>query len=84
MPGGDIGIINIYAPNETTKCAQLWEAMIETLSQTYRWIFMGDYNMVKTKQDKTNPCGRLISNRERVIFQTLKQRFGVTDYPHST
>jgi hypothetical protein len=36
----DIGIVNIYAPNDSNKRAQLWEALIETLPLACRWILI--------------------------------------------
>lgn len=64
LPRGDIGIANIYAQNNTLDRCQLWEQMILELPLTCRWIMAGDFNMVESRQDKTNPCGRLIALRE--------------------
>jgi hypothetical protein len=45
------------------------------LPTTCRWIFLGNFNMVEIRQDKTNPCGRLVPNGERHIFQAIKRHF---------
>lgn len=55
IPGGDLGIINIYAPNDIVERCQLWETLIQELPTSCRWILAGDFNMVETRQDKTNP-----------------------------
>jgi hypothetical protein len=54
-----------------------------TLPTSCRWIVIGDFNMVEARQDKTNPCGRLVPNGERLIFQALKAHFQIFDYPRS-
>jgi hypothetical protein len=72
LPSGNLGVVNIYAPNEFVLRIRLWETLMATLPTTCRWIVPGDFNMVKTRQDKTNPCGRLVPNGERLIFQAMK------------
>jgi hypothetical protein len=39
--------------------------------------------MVEIRQDKTNPCGRLVPNGERHIFQAMKRYFQLEDNPRS-
>lgn len=81
MPGGDLGVVNIYAPNKPASRIRLWQEMIDNLPTTCRWIFTGDFNNVENWQDKTNVCGRLMSNGERLVFQALKKHFQVHDNP---
>lgn len=54
--GGDIGIVNVYALNESLQRCQLCESLIRELPPTCRWIFAGDFNMVEARCDKKNPC----------------------------
>jgi endonuclease/exonuclease/phosphatase family metal-dependent hydrolase len=70
LPGGDLGICNIYAPNNPQERCQLWEALIQELPATCRWILAGDFNMVLARQDKTNKCGCLLPQYELVIYST--------------
>jgi hypothetical protein len=83
LPGGAIGIANIFEPNDSRSRCLLWEQMMLELPTRCRWIFAGDLNMVENRQDKTNPCGKLLPIQERTIFNTLKCHFGVEDTPRS-
>jgi exonuclease III len=60
LPGGHIGIVHIYTPNDSRSRCLLWEQMMIELPTTCRWILVGDLNMVEHCQDKTNPCGKLL------------------------
>jgi endonuclease/exonuclease/phosphatase family metal-dependent hydrolase len=60
MPGGDIGVVNLYAPNEHGLRVRLWESLISELPANCHWIVAGDFNMVESSQDKTNPYEHLI------------------------
>lgn len=81
IAGGDIGIANVYAHNNVSDRCLLWERMILELPLVCRWIMAGDFNMVEARQDKTNPCGRLIAARERLMFNNLKTQLNVEDNP---
>jgi hypothetical protein len=83
LPGGDLGICNIYAPNNPCEHCQLWEALIEVLPATCHWILAGNFNMVLSRQDKKNPCGRLFPQYEHVIFIQLLGHLGLDDNPRS-
>jgi exonuclease III len=39
--------------------------------------------MVLNRQDKTNPCGQLIPQYERIIFNQLLEHLGLEDHPRS-
>jgi exonuclease III len=58
--GGDTGFLNIYTPNDSQEKCILWEPLILLLPTTCRWVVAGDFNMVETRSDKTNQCGKLI------------------------
>lgn len=57
--------------------------MIVELLLACRWIMAGEFNMVEARLDKTNPCGRLIAARERLMFNNLKTQLKVDDNPRS-
>jgi len=40
--------------------------------RNYSWIVCGDFNMVEDKVDKSSMCGRLIPNKERLLWDALK------------
>jgi len=70
LPCGDLGIINIYAPNNYVDKNILWE-LLEKFPRDYSWIVCGDLNMVEYKEDKSSMCGRLIPNKEILLWDAL-------------
>ena len=40
---------------------------------------MGDFNMVETRADKSFQCGRLLSGRERALFNSLKEALKIME-----
>jgi hypothetical protein len=39
---GDVGVVNVYAPNSPKECYYLWATMVHKLYQNCKWIFNGD------------------------------------------
>lgn len=83
LSGGDLGILNIYALDESHLRSRLWEALITQLSTTCQWVIAGDFNMVELHHDKTNPCGKMIPVGERILFDSLKQHLSLEEGPRS-
>ena len=72
LPSGNLGILNTNAPNDTAQTTQLWEKMITSLPSSCHWIFLGDFNFVESRSDKTNACSRLVPMAEQMVFVALK------------
>jgi hypothetical protein len=53
----DMTLAKIYTPNDVTKTYVLWSIMIKDLPKDYKWLLLGDFNMVEHQFDKTNECG---------------------------
>jgi len=83
LPSSDVGIINIYVPNDFPSRCQLWDTLIRELPTSCRWILAGDFNMVEQRHDRTNPYGRMILAAERTLFSNLKRHLHVDDNPRS-
>ena len=79
IEGGNIGITCIYAPNIPTDRRHLWHIMVDALPKDYEWIIGGDFNMTKRPQNKSNDCGRGISDLERYTWNELLNAFQVQD-----
>jgi hypothetical protein len=47
LPSGDLGVVNIYAPNILRYKCFLWVEMIQKLLKGCRWILASDWNMVE-------------------------------------
>jgi hypothetical protein len=41
--------------------------MVQKLPNGYKWNFVGDWNMVEQLKDKSNTCGRLISQPKSLV-----------------
>lgn len=54
IPGGDIGIANVYASNNPSERCLLWKLMILELPLACRWIMAGDFNMVEERHARQN------------------------------
>ena len=65
--GGNIGFVNIYAHNDSFLRCRLWETLMIELPGIYRWVLVGDFNIVETRLDKINQCGRMIPMVERIL-----------------
>jgi exonuclease III len=46
--------------------------VVGKIPRDYNWIVCGDFNMVEDKEDKFSMCGRLIQNKERLLWDALK------------
>jgi exonuclease III len=80
IPGGDIGLINIYAPNDQMEHKIIWQNLHGELLANYRWIIAGDFNFVETREDKSSHCSCIISDTERLAWDGLKQTLDVADH----
>jgi hypothetical protein len=65
VEGGNIGVACVYAPNIPTDRRHIWYLMMEPLPKDCDWIVDNDFNMTERPQDKSNDCGRAISELER-------------------
>lgn len=51
-PLGEMGIVNVYAPQKPAQRAVLWERMQQNLEAGVSWSLMSDWNFVERKQDR--------------------------------
>lgn len=71
-PCRNLGIINIYAPNNPM--CNLWELLITKISQEYNQVLCGDSNMVEWWEDKLSTCGKLFFEKLEVVYQILPSK----------
>lgn len=57
--------------------------MARELPTHYRWLLLGEFNMVEVRTDKNWPCASMISRRERELFDAMKQTLQVEDNPRT-
>ena len=79
IEGGNIGIACIYAPNISTERRHLWHVLMESLPRDCEWILGGDFNMTERSEDKSNDCGRGISDLEKLTWNSLLNGYQLRD-----
>ena len=61
VPGGDIGILNVYAPHKSPERCVLWLELIDNLPRNCKWIMIGNWNFVERGRDKSNDRASITS-----------------------
>lgn len=84
LPSGSINVINVYASTDSVERIALWEELSTVLPRDCRSILVGDYNFVERREDKSNLCGKLVSEGEKVVFTQLTAMLGIEDKYSST
>ena len=77
--GGDLAILNVYAPIEMRARCVLWESLLETLPNNCRWLLCGNWNFVEQVVNKLNINKRIILVGEKRIFFLLIDALEVED-----
>lgn len=76
---GRLGMVGVYGPNSGEGQAALWKNLLHALDASYRWIMMGDYNMIDSQNSHWEGTGNNISGREGGAWQQLLQKFLLGD-----
>lgn len=71
IEGGILGISRIYASNIPSHRSLIWQEMAKSLPKYYSWILGRDFNMIELPEDKSQDCGRTISDLERSSWNFL-------------
>lgn len=61
---GRIGFAGIYSPNDGVGRTALWNELFGILQSAYRWLFLGDFNMVENAMDQLGGDGGPPRGRE--------------------
>jgi hypothetical protein len=75
VPGGSLAVLNVYAPHTSVERCALWAELLGSLPRDCKWLFLGDWNFVEHRTDKSNNQESIISGEERRLFQELKETF---------
>ena len=76
-------VSSIYMPQMTSWNADSCGKLSSLLTRTCRWIFAGDFNMVKTSSDKSTHCSRLVGEQEKLLWESIKCEFNINNNFHS-
>ena len=77
--GGDVAVLNVYAPHSLAERSALWMELLARLPQGCRWLMAGDWNFVERSVDKSNSRLSSVTKEEKRIFQEFKDHFQVED-----
>ncbi|XP_058784900.1 uncharacterized protein LOC131659770 [Vicia villosa] len=73
-------IVNIYSPCSFAAKRSLWMNLLKIVGGDGEWIFGGDFNAVKTKEERRG-CSVLDNRREWVEFSDFIDRSDLSDIP---
>lgn len=73
-----IGVCNIYAPNDYIDYVALWEWLSNGLPKAH-WIFVGDFNMVENREDKSGGNVQCWKGNELFFWSNFKRKFRIAD-----
>lgn len=79
LPGGDVGVLNLYAPNNPRERIAIWQELSTRLPADCRWIVSEDFNMRQNQHDKSSLCGKSMSQRERIVWDAFKSSLNLSD-----
>jgi exonuclease III len=75
LPSSDLGIANVYTPNDPKDQCFLWVEMIRNLPQNCKWILGGDWNVVEMGKEQSSAYGKLINQVEWFCFRIIESSF---------
>jgi hypothetical protein len=79
-----VGILNIYAPNDTGHRARFCNNLAEFPFQEACWMATGDFNMTELSSDKSHDFNaRYMGRREESAWARFTLRLGIQDVFHS-
>lgn len=75
-----IGILNVYAPNETGPRARFWESLADAQLPEADWLVAGDFNMTEDAEDRSvGYHHRNVGRRETAAWGRFTLQLGIHD-----
>lgn len=59
-----MGLLGVYGPNSGESRVALWSSLFHVLDPSYRWIMLGDFNMIDNRNAQWGGVGGIASGRE--------------------
>ncbi|XP_022024224.1 uncharacterized protein LOC110924531 [Helianthus annuus] len=76
--GGEISVVNIYAPHDQNQKKQLWVDLLALMrSSSGSWIFLGDFNCVREPNERKNSG---FNKQEADDFNSFINEGGLVEY----
>jgi exonuclease III len=76
---GNLGILGVYAPNTAAERTRLWQEIHRIIDTEYKWILVGDLNMIEQVEDRRGGGCHLISGAEKHAWTRLKRKMQLVD-----
>jgi exonuclease III len=76
---GRLGIMGIYAPNNSQERTILWQEMYCEMDNSIKWMILGNFNMVEVCSDQQGGHSKLLAGEEKVAWHCLKRKFNLID-----
>lgn len=76
---GKIGILGLYAPNDACHKTTLWREIFRQLDFSYKWVILGDYNMIEHSRDQKGGTRSVVSRPEKRAWKHFLRRMKVED-----
>lgn len=76
---GKIGFTSIYGPNDGASQTALWNELALVLDPAFKWLLMGDFNMVEAASDLLGGDGGPIWGREARAWSNLVCKCSLLD-----
>lgn len=79
-----IGILNVYAPNETGPCSRFWTTLADFPFAKTDWLLARDMNMTEYPEDRSSDfLARAMGRRETGAWSRLLMNLGLQDIFYS-
>lgn len=76
---GRIGFIGVCGPNSTEERIVLWRFLIFNLDPSYRWMMLGDFNLIDATSDQWGGTLNTVAGQERGAWAQLLRKFQFKD-----
>lgn len=76
---GRIGFCGAYGPNSAAERLTLSRSLFFELDPTFKWVLLGDFNMIELPSEQLGSSGGCVAGRERGAWAQLKRKFAFTD-----
>jgi hypothetical protein len=65
---GKIGLLGIYAANSTADQELLWQEIKDSIENSYKWIFLGNFNMIDAASNCKGGAIKLVIGAEKLAW----------------
>ena len=84
MQRGEVrfGILNLYAPNQSSARASFWDQLVDALPTVEHWCIGGDFNMIEVPSDRVGGSHTTLQGSELAAWERLCLTLRIDDVWH--